>query len=199
LKTAKVIAGEGYRLGGPAPYGLVRVLVDASGKEVEELPPGKKVDQLGCRVRIKPKDWEKIRVWVWIIEQFERGLGTRAIANRLTEQGIPTPAAGSKRKRNGIDVPVSTAWHSETVMQLLRNPVIIGLQAYGRQSAGTHKRWSPDGPRDMSRSSSRSGGIGYRRCWPTARTRRFASRSRGRSISTHWPLACTASARGAVP
>jgi DNA invertase Pin-like site-specific DNA recombinase len=149
LKTAKVIAGEGYRLGGPAPYGFVRILVDASGKEVEELPPGKKVDQPGCRVRIKPNDWEKIRVWVWIIEQFERGLGTRAIANRLTEQGIPTPAAGSKRKRNGVDVPVSTAWHSETVMQLLRNPVIIGLQAYGRQSAGTHKRWSPDGPRDI--------------------------------------------------
>lgn len=149
LKTAWLIAGEGYRLGGPAPYGIVRILVDASGKEVEELPLGKKVDQPGCRVRIKPKDWGKIRVWVSIIEQFEKGLGARAIANRLTAQGIPTPAAGSKRKRNGIDVPVSTAWHSETVMQLLRNPAIIGLQAYGRQSAGTHKRWSPDGPRDI--------------------------------------------------
>jgi hypothetical protein len=34
-------------------------------------------------------------------------------------------------------------------MQLLQNPVIIGLQAYGRQSGGTHKRWSPDGPRDI--------------------------------------------------
>ncbi len=149
LKTAKVIAGDGYRLGGPAPYGFVRVLVDANGKEVEELPPGKKVDQPGCRVRIKPKDWEKIRVWLWIIEQAEKGLGARAIANRLTAKGIPTPGAGSKRKRNGVEVPVSTAWHSETVMQLLQNPVIIGLQAYGRQSGGTHKRWSPDGPRDI--------------------------------------------------
>ena len=149
LKTAKVIAGDGYRLGGPAPYGFVRVLVDSSGKEIEELPPGKKVDQRGCRVRIKPKDWEKIRVWLWMIEQAEKGLGARAIANRLTAKGIPTPAAGSKRKRNGVDVPVSAAWHSETVMQLLQNPVIIGLQAYGRQSGGTHKRWSLEGPRDI--------------------------------------------------
>ena len=149
LKTAKVIAGDGYRLGGPAPYGFVRVLVDSSGKEIEELPPGKKVDQPGCRVRIKPKDWEKVRVWLWIIEQAEKGLGARAIANRLTAKGIPTPGAGTKRKRNGVEVPVGTAWHSETVMQLLQNPVIIGLQAYGRQSGGTHKRWSPDGPRDI--------------------------------------------------
>ncbi len=34
--------------------------------------PGKKVDQRGCRVRIKPKDWEKIRVWLWMIEQAEK-------------------------------------------------------------------------------------------------------------------------------
>jgi len=149
LKTAKVIAGDGYRLGGPAPYGFVRVLVDSSGKEIEELPPGKKVDQRGCRVRIKPKDWEKIRVWIWIIEQAEKGLGARAIANRLTEMRVPTPAAGTKRRRRGVDVPVSVAWHAETVMQLLENPVIIGVQAYGRQSGGTHKRWSPDGPRDI--------------------------------------------------
>lgn len=149
LKTAKVIAGDGYRLGGPAPYGFVRILVDANGKEIEELPPGKKVDQPGCRVRIKPKYWEKIRVWLWIIEQAEKGLGGCAIANRLTEKGIPPPNAGTKRKRGGVEVPVSTAWHSETVMQLLKNPVIIGLQAYGRQSGGTHKRWSPDGPRDI--------------------------------------------------
>lgn len=149
LKTAKVIAGDGYRLGGPAPYGFVRILVDANGKEIEELPPGKKVDQPGCRVRIKPKYWEKIRVWLWIIEQAEKGLGGCAIANRLTEKGVLPPNAGTKRKRNGVEVPVSTAWYSETVMQLLKNPVIIGLQAYGRQSAGTHKRWSPDGPRDI--------------------------------------------------
>ncbi len=66
----------------------------------------------------------------------------RAIANRLPEKGIPTPTAGTKRKRKGVDVPVSIAWHPETVKQLLQNPLIIGLQAYGRQSGGTHKRWS---------------------------------------------------------
>ncbi len=67
------------------------------------------MDQPGCRVRIKPKNWEKVRVWLWIIEQAEKGLGARAIANRLTAKGIPTPGAGTKRKRNGVEVPVSTA------------------------------------------------------------------------------------------
>ncbi len=76
-------------------------------------------------------------------------MGARAIANRLTARGIPTPAAESRRKRNGVDVPVGAAWHSETVMQLLRNPVIMSWQARGRQSGGTHKRWSLEGPRDI--------------------------------------------------
>lgn len=125
----------------------MRVLVDSSGEEIEELPPGKKVDQRGCRVRIKPKDWDDIHVWLWTIDQAEKGLGARAIANRLTARGSPTPAAGLRRKRNGVHLPVAAAWHSETVMQLLRNPVIIGLQAYGRQSNGRHKRWSLEGSR----------------------------------------------------
>ena len=50
-------------------------------------------------------------------------------------------------------------------MQSLRNPVIIGLQAYGRQSAGTHKRWSSNGPRD----------IGDKKCGP----KRFVRRLKG--------------------
>ena len=64
----------------------MRVLVDSSGEEIEELPPGKKVDQRGCRVRIKPKDWENICVWLCTIKQAEKGLGARAIANRLTAE-----------------------------------------------------------------------------------------------------------------
>ena len=94
LTTAKGIAGDGYRLGGPAPYGFVRVLVDSSGKEIEDLPPGKKVDQRGCRVRVKPKDCGTISDWLGMIEQAEKGLGAPAIADRLTARDIPAPAAG---------------------------------------------------------------------------------------------------------
>lgn len=42
LKTAVIVANEGYRLGGPAPYGFVRILVDAHGHEIEELPPARR-------------------------------------------------------------------------------------------------------------------------------------------------------------
>ena len=40
-------AQQGYRTGGNAPYGFVRVLVDPAGEVVEELPKGKVIRQEG--------------------------------------------------------------------------------------------------------------------------------------------------------
>jgi DNA invertase Pin-like site-specific DNA recombinase len=44
----KQLAEGGFRCGGIAPYGFVRVLVDANGNMIEELPDGKVVRQPGC-------------------------------------------------------------------------------------------------------------------------------------------------------
>src|SRR5262245_57547069 len=48
LGAQQELAQGGFRVGGNAPYGFVRVLVDAAGNVLEELPPGRKVRQSGC-------------------------------------------------------------------------------------------------------------------------------------------------------
>jgi DNA invertase Pin-like site-specific DNA recombinase len=68
LDAQRLLALGGYRTGGSAPYGFARVLVDAAGNVLEELPPGRLVRQPGCHVRIAPKDTDKIAVWVYILE-----------------------------------------------------------------------------------------------------------------------------------
>ena len=47
LGFQKVLAEGGFRVGGNAAYGFVRVLVDNAGKVLEELPPGKTVRAAG--------------------------------------------------------------------------------------------------------------------------------------------------------
>jgi len=49
-----VLANNGFRVGGNAPYGFVRVLVDAQGNILEELARGKVVRQQGCHVSFFP-------------------------------------------------------------------------------------------------------------------------------------------------
>jgi DNA invertase Pin-like site-specific DNA recombinase len=49
-------AAAGHWNGGRAPYGFVRVLVDAQGNVVEELVDGRTIKQAGYHVEIRPKD-----------------------------------------------------------------------------------------------------------------------------------------------
>jgi hypothetical protein len=60
-----LIAKGGYWAGGRAPYGFVRVLVDAAETVLEELVDGRRVRQQGCHVRIMPKDEQKLGVWIY--------------------------------------------------------------------------------------------------------------------------------------
>ena len=51
LDAQRFLADCGHSTGGDAPYGFVRVLVDAAGKEIEVLTPGRRVREPGCHVR----------------------------------------------------------------------------------------------------------------------------------------------------
>lgn len=146
--ASKILLGKGgYWTGGRAPYGFVRVLVDAAGNVLEELREGKKVRQQGCHVRIMPKDLDKLAVWVMMLDLKHQGWGGRQIANHLNALGIPSPDAGRMRKDQGVKHYVSGKWNQRTVLELCRNPAIVGQVQLGRRSDGAHRRISKDAPR----------------------------------------------------
>ena len=147
LGFQKVLAEGGYRVGGNAPYGFVRVLVDSAGNILEELPPGKTVRQPGCHVRVVPKDAQKIATWLQILEWKAQGWGVKRIAQALNHRGIPSPDAGRTRTDHGVKHRVSGRWSVNTVGDLCRNASILGIQEYGKRSEGKIRRLGPDGHR----------------------------------------------------
>jgi DNA invertase Pin-like site-specific DNA recombinase len=140
IVTQLQLAEKGFRTGGNAPYGFIRVLVNERGEILEELPKGKRVRQAGCHVVIIPKDEEKIRIWIYILELKELGWGYKRIACHLNELGIPSPDSGCIRTDHDIPHEVSGRWTQSTVRSLCMNRVIIGLMDYGRRSEGKHYR-----------------------------------------------------------
>src|SRR5262245_44150482 len=141
------LAEQGFRTGGNAPYGFIRVLVDAAGTILETLPPGKRVQQAGCHVRVVPHDPAKIAVWLQILELKEKGWGVKRIASFLNDCGIPSPDAGRTRTDQGVKHRVTGKWNHNTVAELCRNPMILGIQRYGKRSEGTIRRLGAEGPR----------------------------------------------------
>ncbi len=75
LEKQRLLALEGFRTGGNAPYGFVRVLVDGQGRILEELAPGRRVRQSGCHVRAMPKPGPELKVRLYILELKHRGWG----------------------------------------------------------------------------------------------------------------------------
>ena len=158
IQAHQMLARDGFRTGGDAPYGFVRILVDVDGNEVEELSKGKCVRQPGHHVRVKPKDMKKLAIWVLILDMYHDGAGLKRIAVHLNDLGIPSPGAGRVRTDNRVPHQVSGKWTAGTVRDLIRNPAILGVQTYGRRSEGRHRRVSEDGPRKLTESDRRPDG-----------------------------------------
>ena len=111
LEFQRRLAREGYRTGGNPPYGFARALVNGAGTVLEILPAGKTVQQAGCHVRVVPTDFEKIAIWLRILELKETGWGQKRIAKHLNELGIPSPDAGRTRSDHGVKHRVSAERH----------------------------------------------------------------------------------------
>src|ERR1700687_1060846 len=147
LDKQRLLALEGFRTGGNAPYGFVRVLIDGRGQVVEELPPGRRVRQAGCHVRALPKDGTKLQVRLYILELKGKGWGYKRIAVHLNQLTIPSPEAGRGRTDHGVPHLVSGKWSASTLREICTDRINLGLQDYGRRSEGAHRRASQDGPR----------------------------------------------------
>ncbi|MDN2578985.1 recombinase family protein [Aquibium sp. ELW1220] len=139
--SVKVFTGQcrlielGYRQGGPAGFGLRRVLIDERGTIKAELKRGEHKSLQTDRVILMPGPEEEV-VWVnkmyrWLIEE---DLSFREIADRMNEAGVPTD----------LDKP----WTSGTVRTVLTNEKYIGNNVFNRSSFKL-KKVHVDNPPEM--------------------------------------------------
>lgn len=130
--SAKVFAGQcrliemGFRQGGPAGFGLRRLLVDQSGEPKAELARGEHKSLQTDRVILVPGPEDEVRVVQQIYRWFVNdGLSEMEIASRLNASGIQTDL--------GRD------WSRATVHEILINEKYIGTNVYNRVSFKLHK------------------------------------------------------------
>lgn len=125
--STKVFAGQcrlielGFRQGGPAGYGLRRVLIDQAGSFKGELARGEHKSLQTDRVILQPGPDAEIanvnHIYRWFIDE---NLSETEIAERLNEQGICTD--------------LGRAWTRGTVREVLINEKYIGNNVYNRRS-----------------------------------------------------------------
>lgn len=125
--SAKVFAGQcrlielGFRQGGPAGYGLRRVLIDQKGSIKAQLIRGEHKSLQTDRVILMPGPEDEIRIvnlmYRWFIDD---GMVEMEIAVRLNEMAI----------RTDLDRP----WTRATVHEVLTNEKYIGNNIFNRTS-----------------------------------------------------------------
>lgn len=125
--SVKVFAGQcrliekGFRQGGPAGYGLRRMLLDEHRQEKCELTRGQHKSLQTDRVILVPGPEEELQNVRWIYKAFvEDGLTETEIAERLNIQGVLTDWGRE--------------WTRSTVHQILINEKYIGNNIYNRRS-----------------------------------------------------------------
>jgi hypothetical protein len=114
------IAELGLFCGGRPPYGLARMLLDRSGKDVRILQFGERKSEKSEHVtlRLNP-DTEIVETARWIFVSFDRGMHIISIVNSLNARKIPSPKGG--------------IWTKRTIREILANPVYMGTHLWGRR------------------------------------------------------------------
>jgi len=125
--SAKVFAGQcrlieaGFRQGGPAGYGLRRVLIDQHGSIKGELARGEHKSLQTDRVILQPGPAAEVavveQIYRWFVDEHLR---EAEIAERLNQQGQVTD--------------YGRAWQRATVRAVLCNEKYIGNNVYNRRS-----------------------------------------------------------------
>jgi len=125
--SAKVFAGQcrlielGFRQGGPAGYGLRRMLIDEQGNPKGELRRGEHKSLQTDRVILIPGPDEEIEIVNSVYRAFvEEGLLEGQIAARLNQQGVLTDQG--------------RPWTRGTVHEVLTNEKYIGNNIFNRRS-----------------------------------------------------------------
>ncbi len=144
-------SGEGWWSGGMPPYGydlaycaldgrflmvvryhddLSKLLLDEDGNVTRVVPRGESLTlSKRDRCRLVPSTPERVQVvrdiFSWYVTE---GLGFKGIADRLNQQGVPSPRGGkwSLKHRDG--------WAMTTIRDMLTNPAYTGDFVWNRHS-----------------------------------------------------------------
>ena len=137
--STKVFAGQcrlielGYRQGGPAGYGLRRVLLDERGLVKTELKRGEHKSLQTDRVTLVPGPNDEIQTVRWIYSRFlKHGKSESEIAAELNDRGIHSD--------------LGRAWTRATIHQILTNEKYIGNNIYNRRSFKLKRKRVVNGP-----------------------------------------------------
>jgi len=122
---------KGYRQGGPAGFGLRRMLLDESGKPKQELAIGQRKSLQTERVVLVPGPQSEREKTCWIYDQFIAGVSENQIAEQLNAEGWKTD--------------FGRPWTRGTVREVLSNEKYIGNNLFNRRS-GKLKSKSRDNP-----------------------------------------------------
>lgn len=132
--STKVFKGQcklielGFRQGGPAGYGLRRMLVNAAGEAKSVLAVGEQKSLQTDRVILVPGPDEEVRAVRRMYELFTReGMQESGIAAWLNAQGV-------------INTAVGRPWTCGMVHQVLTNEKYIGNNIYNRVSFKLKKK-----------------------------------------------------------
>lgn len=132
--STKVFKGQcrlielGYRQGGPAGYGLRRMLMSAAGEEKGLLKRGEQKSLQTDRVVLVPGPDEEVQLVRHIYQLFVRdGMKEGEIAGWLNDRGV-------------IHTELERAWTAAMVHQVLTNEKYIGNNVYNRVSFKLKKK-----------------------------------------------------------
>ena len=137
--SGKVFAGQcrlienGFRQGGPAGFGLRRMLIDELGNEKGLLNPGEYKSLQTDRVILVPGPDDEVAVVQSIYDYFVNDhMSEREIADRLNAKGITTD--------------LNRPWNRGTIHQILTNEKYIGNNVFNRTSFKLKKRRVKNSP-----------------------------------------------------
>jgi len=161
--SVKVFAGQanliqlGYRQGGPAGFGLRRMLVDQSGKEKGTLKPGEHKSITTDRVVLVPGPPDEIHVVNEVYRLF------------IDEHRSESQIAEGLNKRN-IATDLGRNWTRGSVHQLLINEKYVGNNVWAKTSFKLKGAHVQNDPSDWVRANSVFQGIVPQAVFDTAQT-----------------------------
>jgi len=134
--SRKVFVGQchliekGFRQGGPAGFGLRRMLLGESGKPKQTLSVGERKSLQTERVILVPGPQEETELVKWMYDQFIAGRREREIAEILNAREWKTD--------------FGRPWSADTVREVLTNEKYLGHNIYNRRSSKLKSKSKPN-------------------------------------------------------